>query len=334
MASEARRQRLSFEDYLALMADLASQGNGFQDFWFGPAGPQWTPDDLMTRIACEAERCDTRIQTHALESHYESLESHRTRGLSVLDHLDSLGVLTGRLSLAHAVWVTEEDIDLLAKRGTRVSHNPGSNLRLRSGIAPVAAMVQAGVTTALGTDGTTLAGDEDIFAEMRLALNLNRPPHASAPALVARDVLAMATEHGADLLGRGDELGQLRPGFRADAVVLDLSRLLSPWTDPAADPIELIVGRAKASDVRDVLVEGQVVLRNSLVTGLDEEGLLDELRGELAVMSPDHQARVLQSELRGYLLRWYLRWDARASETHPPVMRYGARPLPNGRDSK
>lgn len=331
--AEVARQRLTPDDYLGLLGDLVGENDGQTDFWFGPTGPQWTPDDLLADIARQAERLDTRVQTHVLESHYESIESPRIRGCSVIDHFARLGLLNDRLSLAHAVWATEADLDQIARAGAQVSHNPGSNLRLRSGVAPAAQMRAAGVTTALGMDGTTLAGDEDMFAEMRLALHLNRAPHASGPALTARDVLDMATTGGAQLLGRADELGQLQPGFLADAVVLDLSRLLKPWTDPAADPVELIVGRARAGDVRDVLVGGNPVLRNGVPVGIDEDTLNNSLRETLDANPPDPAARALQADLRPWLMDWYARWDRDHADTHPPVQRYGARPLPTGKET-
>ena len=328
---ETNRARLSAEEYFVLMADLVPQGDGVQDYWFGPTGPQWTPDDMLRRIGSEAERLNTRIQTHALESHYESIESPRIRGCSVLEHLDHLGFLTPRTSLAHAVWATSSDIDLLSKRGSQISHNPGSNLRLRSGIAPVPNLVQKDVPTALGMDGTTLSGDEDMFAEMRLALSLGSPPHGSVSALTPRTVFAMATQQGARLMGRENELGQLRSGFNGDAIVLDLSRITAPWCDPSVDPISMIVARAKAEDVRDVVVAGQIVMQDHAPTRVDEPNLMARLREELTASPPDPKPRILQSQLRPYLMRWYAQWDDQSCDTHPPVTRYGARPLPYGK---
>ncbi len=319
--SEARRQRLSPEAYFELMDALIRQSNGLRDYWFGPTGPQWTPDTVLAQIAKEAERLDTRIQTHALESFYEGIESPRVRGKRLMQHFADQGILTERLSLAHAVWAGPEDIEDLVNNGVQISHNPGSNLRLRSGIAPIAEMFAAGVSVALGMDGTTLGGAEDMFAEMRLALALNTPPHHSAKTLTARDVFALATQGGASLMGRGQELGQLHPGFCADAVVLDLNRMLSPWCAPGVDPIELIVSRANAQDVRDVIVNGELVVDQGTLTGLDEDRLMSDLRAELDQSPPDDMALTMASKLRPFLLDWYAQWE-RADTA--PVQRYGA----------
>lgn len=331
--AEATRQRLTPADYLDLLGDLIGENDGQTDFWFGPTGPQWMSEDLLADIARHAERLDARVQTHALESHYESIESPRIHGHSAIEHFARHGLLNGRLSLAHAVWATDADLDQIARAGTQISHNPGSNLRLRSGIAPATRMRAAGVTTALGMDGTTLAGDEDMFAEMRLALHLNRPPHSSAPSLTARDVLEMATVSGARLLGRADELGQLHPGFLADAVVLNLTRLLRPWTDPSTDPAELIIARAKACDVRDVLVGGRSAFLDGTPVGISEDALMDDLRAALDAQPPNPDARDLQADLHPWLMDWYARWDQDHANTHPPVQRYGARPLPTGKET-
>lgn len=323
--AETERRRLSPDEYFDVMADLSGQGTDLQQFWFGPTGPQWTPDEVLRKIAREAERLNTRIQTHALESHYESIESPRVRGTSVLQHLDRLSLLSERLSLAHVVWATEGDIALVRSRGVQISHNPSSNLRLRSGIAPAPSMVAAGVCTALGMDGTSLAGDEDMFAEMRLARNLGQPPHATAPALTAVQVLEMATSGGAELLGR-DDLGQLHPGFCGDALILDMSRMLHPWSAPDIDPVELIVGRAKACDVRDVLVDGTLVLQDGDLLGIDEQSLMDDLRSEMLSNPQDAAARALQQDLRPYVMGFYADWDVAALNSHRPATRYGVRP--------
>lgn len=319
--SEAHRKRLTPETYFELLNSLVPQGDGLQEFWFGPTGPQWTSDGTLAQIARAAERLDTRIQIHALESYYEGLESQQVRSKHLMQHFADVGILNGRLSLAHVVWPGLKDIVDLARSGAHVSHNPSSNLRLRSGVAPVAEMHNRGVNVALGMDGTTLGGTEDIFAEMRLALALNRPPCPSSAALSPRDVLNLVTRGGARLMGRAHELGQLHPGFCADAVVLDLTRPMAPWTRPGIDPIELIVGRVNAGDVRDVVVGGRLVLAQGKSCGLDETRLMDDLRAELDNTPPDNNALELARDLRPHLLDWYARWNPAGSN---PVAAYGA----------
>ena len=163
------------------------------DIWFGPQGPNWVSDDFMVRIAERAASYGpggTGIQTHVAESLYEKLYGPRTFGEPVVLHLQRLGVLGPRFSLAHAVWLTEAEIEVLAETGTAVSHNPSSNLKLRAGILPARALVEAGATVGLGLDGHALDDDDDIFREMRLAWSLQRDPRIGTPALTPREVSA------------------------------------------------------------------------------------------------------------------------------------------------
>ena len=292
------------------------------DMWFGPTAPQWTPDAVLRNIVLAAEHVDTRIQTHVLESYYESLESPRSRSNRILPHLAELGFLNHRTSMAHMVWGDPRDFDLLAKSGVQISCNPSSNLRLRSGIAPAARYHDAGIILAVGMDGTTLADDEDMFAELRLVLNLNRPPHPSGSSLSARDVFGMATTGGAKLLGKGNELGQLQRGFRADLTLVDTGRITMPWVDPDTDPLILLLTRTRKDDVRDVFVNGRHVLKSGSIQCVNEDQLLIELIDALSSLPPKNEERALCKDLRPFLLEWYKTWDVAADADEPSVRSY------------
>ena len=169
-------QGFSGEDYLDIVEERVRryQDHPRIDVWFGPPGPQWVSDDLMQQIADRARTLDTAVQTHCVESFYEMLHGPRFYGQPTVLHLRDLGVLSERFSLAHGVWLKPAELEVLAETGAAVSHNPSSNLRLRAGIAPLNAMLEAGMTVGLGMDGTTLNEDEDMFTEMRLGLRLQR----------------------------------------------------------------------------------------------------------------------------------------------------------------
>ena len=206
--------------------------------------------------------------------------------------------------------------------GACVSHNPGSNLRLRAGIAPLAALLQAGVTTALGMDGTTLHDEEDAFAEMRLALRLAGSPRIEAWAPTPRDLLQVAAEGGARLLGREADLGRIEPGRRADLVLLDTARLRAPWVAPEADPAALLVLRARAGDVHTVLVDGEVVLAGGRPTRFDEEAVAAEAAAQMAA-APAPQGAVHIADRIGPRLRdWYAAWPVDDAQ---PWTRYNSR---------
>ena len=309
--------RLDDDDYMALMEERirARAADARVALWFGPPGPQWVSERLLQRVAEAAERLDTRIQTHVSESFYEKLAGQRAHGCDTVLHLDRLGVLGPRFTLAHGVWLTQAELEVLARTGAAVSHNPGSNLRLRAGIAPLASMLQAGVTVALGMDGTTMDDEEDAFAEMRLALRLAGSPRIDAWAPAPRDLFAMATTGGARLLGAADGHGRIAPGFAADLVLLDTSRLRRPWLAPDANPLDLLVLRARAGDVHTVLVDGEVVLDNRRPTRFDEAVVARELAERLSRAAPGlpHWDRI-NARLVPHLRRWYSSWPLPALE--------------------
>ncbi len=316
--------RMSDDEYLDLVEAAARDyaDHACVDVWFGPPGPQWVSDTLMQRIAERAQALDTGIQTHCNESIYEMMHAPREHGKSSIAHLLDLRVLGPRFSLAHGVWLSEREIALLAETGAAVSHNPSSNLRLRAGIAPLNALLGAGVTTGLGMDGTTLNEDEDMFTEMRLAMRLHRTPMLGTPAPTPAQVLGMASAGGAKLMRKGHLLGRLAPGFKADVVLVDLQRITWPWVAPETDPAELVLMRARADDVRTVLVDGRVVLDEGLPTRFDLNAAARELARALDASGYPREAARLVGELTPHMETWYERWKVPPLE---PWIRYNSR---------
>ncbi|GMV27788.1 MAG: 8-oxoguanine deaminase [Phycisphaerae bacterium] len=305
-----RPGHVTVDDYFAIFDEFwrTYQSHPRLALWFGPPGPQWCSDSFLQRIAGAAERYDTGIQTHLLESIYERYHGPRVYGRPTLLHLQALGVLGPRFSFAHAVWLTEAEIEVLASSGGSISHNPSSNLRLRSGIAPLNALLAAGVNVGLGMDGHTLNDDEDMFTEMRLALRLHRTPGFGAPAPSAGDVLHLATTGGARLMGAETRLGRLAPGYAADLVLVSLEQITWPWVAPETDPLELLLYRAQPRDVEMVLIDGEVVLRDGQPTRFDAAAAGRELAAALAATPfPREEAEmveVLLPSVEAYYLQW------------------------------
>ncbi|MFT5392777.1 MAG: 5-methylthioadenosine/S-adenosylhomocysteine deaminase [Gammaproteobacteria bacterium] len=240
------------------------------DLWFGPPGPQWVSPQFLCRVAQLAEQWNVGVQTHVNESIYQKILAGKFYGEPTILYLERLGVLSPRFSIAHGVWSTAQEMDVLARNGVSVSHNPSSNLRLRAGIAPVLAMLDAGVNVALGMDGATLNDDDDMFTELRLAHRLHASPTINGPALSLRKAWSMATLGGALLYGRPGILGRLAAGYAADIVLVDLERIERPWVAPEVDPLTLTLLRARAGDVDTVMVAGEVVYERGEPTRFDE----------------------------------------------------------------
>ncbi len=312
--------QMTAADYIRFMEDLVGAWKAHEriDVWFGPPGPPWVSDSFLELIGDAASRLDVNIQTHVSESFYEKLQGPKFHGAPMLVHLHRLGLTGPRLSMAHGVWMTEDEIAIMAETGTAVSHNPSSNLRLRAGIAPLTAFLDAGVVTALGMDSTTINDDEDMFAEMRLALRLARAPtyHESAPS--PGDILACATQGGATLMRKDDQVGRLAPGLAADLLLIDMTAAATPWVAPEASPRDLALMRVRGADVRDVMVAGEWVLKDRLPTRFSLDDAIRELHEVMAATPFPASSRDLALEALPHVEAWYGSWD------HPPRRPYAA----------
>jgi 5-methylthioadenosine/S-adenosylhomocysteine deaminase len=215
------------------------------------------------------------FQIHVSETKSEVEDVVRRYGRRPVAHLADLGLLDRATLCHHAVWVDEGEIDLLARSGAGVSHNPESNMKLASGVAPLPRMLARGVRVGLGTDGCASNNDLDLLREMDMAAKLHKV-HTGDPALcTAVQITIMATRGGAAALGMSDDLGSLEPGKKADLITIDLSQ---PHLVPLYEPCSHLVYTARGADVRDVIIDGRIVMRNREVLAIDLEQVMAEVR--------------------------------------------------------
>jgi 5-methylthioadenosine/S-adenosylhomocysteine deaminase len=203
---------------------------------------------------------------HLEETRTERDDSIKARGLTPTAYLGKLGLLGPHVLGAHGVWLSAEDIRLVARAHASISHNPESNMKLASGTAPIAEYVAANVAIGLGTDGAASNNDLDMFEAMRQAAFLQKVTRGDPTAAPASLVLEMATRRGAAAIGMGDRLGQLTPGRRADVIVVDTR---APHLQPMFDPVAQLVYAAKGSDVRTTIVNGRVLMHDRIVKSLN-----------------------------------------------------------------
>lgn len=250
---------------IALMSRLLADYGGHPRlrFCYGPAGPQWVSDGLWRRLTEDAAKHDLGLHLHALESPAQAAACAELYPDGVFHHLAELGAMTPRTVVAHGVWVKDADMEILARTGATVVRNPGCNLRLRNGIAPVGQYLEHGVRLAVGTDNTALADDEDLLRELRLAALLAREPDWSGrPSPNAATLLTMVTVNGAVAAQTSPDVGTLEPGRKADLVALSLDRVRRPYLDPDTPILDAVLARAQGSDVRLTMVDGCVVYRD------------------------------------------------------------------------
>ena len=246
------------DDYLPFVRRLLDAADPARErILFGPVAPQWCSESMLGAIGDAVRRTGAGAHLHVLESRGQREYLDHSLGRSVIAHLDDLGLAGPTVSYAHGVWLQPDEMDRLASSRTSVVVNSSCNLRLGNGIAPMGELIARGVNIGLGTDDMTLDDDDDLLREMRLARLLARPGGTWVDAAWA---LSAATLGGARAAGFADEVGSLEPGKRADVVLLDLSRISAPLASTEVGLLELVVGRASGRDVRQVFVDGEVVM--------------------------------------------------------------------------
>lgn len=267
--------------YASDAADYISKGLAMRDrlrgdpllsFCMAPHAPYTVSDATLERVVTLAAQLDLPIHIHIHETRAEIEDSLRLHGLRPLERLHRLGILGPGLIGVHAAHLEADEIRLLAKFDCSIAHCPSSNMKLASGTAPVAAMLEQGLRIGLGTDGAASNNRLDIFQEMRQSALLAKAVSGNAAAVGAHDVLRMATLNGAAALGLADKIGSIRTGKAADMCAVCLDTL---ETRPCYDPASHLVYVAGREHVSHVWVNGVLRVENGLLQGCDTSQLLD-----------------------------------------------------------
>jgi len=240
-----------------------------------PHAPYTCPPALLGLSAKLARELNVPISIHLSETKHELEEIQRDHGCSPVELLERVGLLGEDVIAAHCVHLSERDFELLKLRGVRVAHNPESNMKLASGVAPIPELLRRGIKVGLGTDGPASNNDLDMFGEMRSASLLQKVSSFDPTALSATDTLRLATSGGAAVLGLEESVGTLQPGRLADIIILDLQK---PHLQPFYRPESQIVYATKGSDVRDTIVQGKVLMRNGKIMSFDEGEVFEQMK--------------------------------------------------------
>ena len=304
-----------FDMFEKTHAKYSTDPSGRCSVLLSPSNVHWVSDDFLQMTKEYAVKYRTGIHIHLVESFYQKEYGLRTWSKTPLAHLNDLEFLGPELSCAHSVWLTEADIGLMADSNATVCHNASSNLRLKNGIAPVNAMLAAGVNVSMGTDSTAINDDDDMLQEMRLVSKLHRQPSLAAPAINSHQVLRMATVNAArptffqDSTGQ-DTIGALEIGKRADMVLMDFASIEEPYLDPEIDVVDALLYRGKSGRIDTVVIDGEVVLRGGRFTKVDKGEVLRELKERFS--RPEEpaavEARQMVRRMMPYVEQFYRSW--------------------------
>lgn len=272
MIGVAPNAEAAFAENKALFSEYHGAGDGRVTVMFGPHAPYTCPPAFLRRVAEAAKERGAQIHIHLAETKGEVENCLKEYGKTPVALMEETGILECGVLGAHCVHVNAEDIALMKKYRVRVAHNPGSNMKLASGIAPVPEMLKQGVCVALGTDGASSNNNLDMAEEMRLAALLHKANTLDPLAVPAPEAVRMATEYGAQAVGL-QRLGRIEAGYLADIVLLDMNR--PEWT-PRFDPVSLFVYAANSASVDTVMVAGRLLMEKKRLLTLDEERVLYE----------------------------------------------------------
>ena len=236
--------------------------------------PYTCSQETLKAAKAAARSQSVLFQIHAAETAREQALIEGNCDMSPIQYLDHIGVLDEQTLLVHSVWVDDRDVEIIAKSGAAVSHNPESNMKLASGIAPVQKFLSAGISVGLGTDSCASNNDLDMFQEMDTAAKLHKAHTLDPTVMDVGSVLKMATIEAARAIGLDRRIGSLEKGKQADLIIIDTRQ---PHLVPAYNPVSQVVYSARGSDVRDVMVAGRMLVRNRSLTTLDQDDILNKV---------------------------------------------------------
>ena len=278
--------------------DGLDKGRGYIERWkdrhpritpiYGPHANYTLNAEQLAATRAAADELGVPISIHLSESPYEIQYSKDTYGKTSIEMFEELGFFDGPTIAAHVVWPTESEIPILAERKVGVIHNPTSNMKIASGIAPITAMLDAGVRVGLGTDGAASNNDLDMWEEMRLAAFLQKVDRMDPEALPAGAVLRMATSGGAEAIGLGDAIGSLVPGKRADLIQVAFDDVHHV---PTYDVVSHLVYVSDEQDVAATIVDGRVLMLDGDFRTLDTARIREEASALAAAIAAELDRR-------------------------------------------
>ena len=261
------------EENVSLYKDFNGAADGRITVMFGPHAPYTCPPDFLRKVASAAQSLGAEIHIHMAETKAEVEQIVKEYGKRPFRYVEETGLFDGKGTLAaHCVHLDDEDIAIIKKHAIRVAHNPGSNMKLASGIAPVPRLLKEGVCVALGTDGASSNNNLDMLEEINLAAMLHKVSTLDPLAVPARTALKMGTEYGAKAVGLTG-VGKLEAGYKADITLFDMAG--AAWY-PRNDLASQLVYSAHADSASTVLVDGRVLMEDGELLTLDKERIFYE----------------------------------------------------------
>ncbi|MDR0900908.1 MAG: amidohydrolase family protein [Methanobrevibacter sp.] len=271
---DKEKRENEFKENISLIKNCNNTADGRITTMFGPHSPFTASKELLERVRKEADEYNVGIHIHMNETKKEVEDVVESTGNRPFEYLNDIGFLKDDIIAAHGVWLSEEEIAIIKENNIKISHNPCSNMKLSSGIAPVDKLLNNNVCVSIGTDGAASNNNLDMFEEMKFASLLQKVNTMNPQSLPSDKVLKMATLNGAKSLGLEKEIGSIEVGKKADIILIDTN---TPNFTPMSNiPSSNIVYSANGSNVNTTICNGKILMENRKLTNLNEEEILEK----------------------------------------------------------
>lgn len=277
--ADEEKRRAEIAANVDLFKNCNNAAEGRIKVFFGPHAPYTASKELLDEVRDLASKFNTGIHIHVAETQKEVEDILEQTGKRPFEYLDDIGFLGPNVVAAHAVWLSEEEIDIIMDREVKISHNPCSNMKLASGISPVANMLSHDICVSIGTDGASSNNNLDLIEEMKTASLLQKVATLDPKVLTSEETLAMATINGARTLGLENEIGSIEVGKKADLILIDTDE--ANMTPDSSCISSNVVYAAKGSNVDTTICNGKILMENRKLTTLDEEKIYKKARAAI-----------------------------------------------------
>ncbi len=270
------KREAEIKENMALFNACNGMADGRIKVFFGPHSPYTASEELLVKVRELADEYGIGIHIHVGETQKEINDSLDERGLRPFEYLEKIGFLGPDVVAAHCVWLSENEIEIIKKHGVKVSHNPCSNMKLASGIAPVSKLIEKGICVSIGTDGASSNNNLDLIEELKTASLLQKVSTLDPKVLDSNESIKMATIKGAEALGLDDEIGTIEVGKKADIILIDTAA--ANMTPDSSSLSSNVVYSANGSNVDTTICNGKILMENKKLTTLDEEEIYAKAR--------------------------------------------------------
>ena len=270
------KREAEIKENMALFNACNGMADGRIKVFFGPHSPYTASEELLVKVRELADEYGIGIHIHVGETQKEINDSLDERGLRQFEYLEKIGFLGPDVVAAHCVWLSDNEIEIIKKHGVKVSHNPCSNMKLASGIAPVSKLIENGICVSIGTDGASSNNNLDLIEELKTASLLQKVSTLDPKVLDSEESIRMATIKGAEALGLDDEIGSIEVGKKADIILIDTAA--ANMTPDSSSLSSNVVYSANGSNVDTTICNGKILMENKKLTTLDEEEIYAKAR--------------------------------------------------------